>query len=273
MINALDFLSPNQHADVLSYTPVAGGIGKQLKEATDKAIQRGDSLYLPAGLWLIKANDGLSPLSGWRINIPDNKSLLVFGDGDATIIRREATETLKGTSSLIFIAANDKINISFQNLLVDGNEANCPIDLNQPFAHEQSANVKFLRGNGTPNNVTFDNVAMTGCVGDGFQTNVKIQSLQVRNWRSYGRTRRPRADIQLSRIPLQVTNVTNFIGDAFEMEPSKLNAEHVINLNNMLVRGAFDLAGDKETQQFANVYASNVTHLAQVGIGLPFSNF
>jgi hypothetical protein len=46
MINALDSLSPNQRADVLSYTPIADGIGKQLQEAADKAIQRGDYIYL-----------------------------------------------------------------------------------------------------------------------------------------------------------------------------------------------------------------------------------
>jgi hypothetical protein len=274
MINALESLSPTQREAVLSYTPIAGGIGKQLKEASDKAAQRGDSLYLPGGLWLIKANNGTNPLSGWHINIPENKSLLILGDGDATIIRREATETLVKTSPLIWIAANDRINISFQNLLFDGNEAHCPVDPSDPFAYEQSANVKFLgSGNGTPNNVTFENVAMTGCVGDGFHANVKIQSLQVSNWRSYGRTRRPRADIQLSLIPLQVTNVTNFIGDTIEMEPAEVNAEHIINLNNMLVRGKFDFAGDKDKQQFANVYASNVTHLGQFGIGSSSSNF
>jgi hypothetical protein len=342
MINALDFLLPNQRDAVLSYTPIAGGIGKQLKEATDKAIQRGDSLYLPGGLWLIKANNGTDPLSGWHINVPKNKSLLVFGDGDATIIRREATSQMQSTSVLAWITANTGINLSFQNLLFDGNEANCPTDegftfvgddittqFNYPmaskdaekgftvtfikngvesiqngdlftlggdypnrfikfaaapangttvrlyriFAHEQSANLKFFPGTGIPNNITLENIAMTGCVGDGFQTNVKIQSLQISNWRSYGRTRRPRADIQLSLIPLQVTNVTNFIGDAFEMEPAEVNAEHIINLNNMLVRGPVDLAGDKDKQQFVNVYANNVTHLGQVGIGSPVSNF
>lgn len=342
MINALDSLLPNQRDAVLSYMPIAGDINKQLKEATDKAIKRGDSLYLPAGLWLIKADNGTVPLSGWHINVLDNKSLLVFGDGDATIIRREATLQMQPTSALAWITANSGINLSFQNLLFDGNEANCPTDqgftfpgdgittqFNYPmvseaaekgftvtfiknsvesiqnndlfifsgnypnrfikfttapangttvrlykiFAHEQSANLKFLPGSGIPNNITLENIAMTGCVGDGFQTNVKTQSLQVSNWRSYGRTRRPRADIQLSRIPLQVTNVTNFIGDAIEMEPSDVNAEHIINLNNMLVRGAFDFAGDKDKQQFANVYANNVTHLGQFGIGSSVSNF
>jgi hypothetical protein len=342
MINALDFLLPNQRDAVLSYTPIAGGIGEQLKKASDKAAQRGDSLYLPGGLWLIKANNGRDPLSGWHINIPDNKSLLIFGDGDATIIRRETTETLENGPSLIFVAANDKINISFQNLLIDGNETNCPTDkgftfpydgttrrffytttdatsdgkltvtlitngveaiqnrggfmkggiypnrfvdftvpppsgtttirLYNIFAHEQSANVIFSSGTGTPNNVTFDNVTMTGCVGDGFKANVQIQSLQVINWRSFGRTRRPRADIQLSRIPLQATNITNFIGDAIGWESGGTSAaDHVINLSNMLVRGTFALAGDSENH--TNVNALNVTHLCQFGVGLPLSNF
>jgi hypothetical protein len=293
-----------------SYT-LSFDIKDQLKLASDYSISQGKALYLPAGLWLVGANNG--DRTGWTIHIPDNKSLLILGDGDATIIRRKATPTLGHTSSLVWITANRGINLSFQNLLFDGNEANCPTDTgftflgdgvtktfnyatpdaksdcaltatlitkgveaiqnrggytkggeypnrcvtftNAPpvgttvriyniYAHEQSANVKFRPGTGIPNNITFDHVTMTGCVGDGFHANVPIQSLQISNWRSFGRTRRPRADIQLSRIPLEVTNVTNFIGDAFEMEPSETNAEHVINLSNMLVRGALDLAGD-----------------------------
>lgn len=341
MINVLDYLSPTQRADVLNYIPIAGGICKQLKEATDKAIQWNESLYLPAGLWLIKANNGgADPLSGWYINIPDNKSLLIVGDGDATIIRREATTTLEPNSTLIWISANKEINLSFQNLLIDGNEANCPtdkgftfpgdgttlrfkytadaqsdaklavtlitnrveaiqnrggftkggiypdrfVDFTVPprsdttvriydiFAHEQSANVRFSAGTGTPKNITFDNVTMTGCVGDGFKANKQIQSLQVINWRSFGRTRRPRADIQLSRIPLQATNITNFIGDAFGWESGGTSAaDHVINLSNMLVRGTFSLAGDSENH--TNVNAINVTHLCKFGVGLPLSGF
>lgn len=336
-VNALNFLTAAQRAAVVGYT-LTDDIRTQLKQASVYATSQGKALYLPAGLWLVEANNAQN--TGWTVTVPDNKSLLVFGDGDATIIRRRATTTLAKTSALIWIKANTGINLSFQNLLVDGNEANCPTDsgftfagdgfttiypytvadagadnklsvtlltneveaiqnrgaftksgsypnrfitftvapsqgtkvrLYNIFAHEQSANMKFLPGGGTPNNLTFDNVAMTGCVGDGFHANVHCQSLQVSNWRSFGRTRRPRADIQLSRIPLQATNVTNFIGDAFESEPSGTNAEHIINLSNMLVRGALDLAGDN--QHFANVNAINVMHLCRFGVGLPFSNF
>jgi hypothetical protein len=249
---------------------------------------------------------------------------------------------------MIRIAPIDGINLTFQNLLFDGNEVNCPIapgveyagdgvrtvfaysvsDAKQDgllyvtfvengveqiqnrggfkksgnypnrlvtfrnappvgttvriyniFYHEQSANVKFQAGTGVPDTITFNNVIMTGCVGDGFHTNVPIQRLHVTNWHSYGRTRRPRADIQLSRIPLQETIITNFDGDAFESEPSEVNAGHIINLNNMVVRGAFDLAGDKgkhrdgSAPNFANVNAQNIDHFAQFGIGLPLSNF
>lgn len=275
-INALDILTAEQHTAVINRTLQIDISGK-LKDATDLAIAQDEALYLPAGLWLIEANDSFT--TGWKINIHENKSLLIYGDGDATTIRRKATTTLVHTSPIVWIQANNGINLSFQNVLFDGNEANCPFDSANLFAHEQSANVKFSLGSGRPNNITFDNVTMTGCVGDGFHANVPIQSLQVSNWRSDDRTRRPRADIQLSRIPLQATNVTNFIGDAFEMEPAETNREHVINLANMLVRGALDLAGDEHKHtdgsepNFANVNASNVVQLGQRGVGLPISNF
>lgn len=275
-INVLDFLTAEQQVAVTNYT-LTESIHVALKNAADQAVAQGKALYLPAGLWLVEANN--SSLTGWLIAIREHQSLLIYGDGDATIIRRKATPTLAATSPIVWIQANTNINLAFQNLLFDGNEANCPFDSANLFSHEQSANVKFLTGSGIPNNITFDNVTMTGCVGDGFHANTPIQSLQVTNWRSYGRTRRPRADIQLSRIPLQATNVTNFIGDAFEMEPAETNREHVINLSNMLVRGALDLAGDEHKHgdgsepNFANVNASNVVQLGQRGVGLPISNF
>jgi hypothetical protein len=349
-INALDsnLLTPAERDAIKNYT-LDVDIRSKLNAATADAIAKGESLYLPAGLWLIKANTRTTVTSGWGINVPDRRSLLIFGDGDATIVRRQGTPQMDAGSRLVQIVANNANQLTFQNLLFDGNEANCPIDegvvfnadgvtkqfayqvedqekekgigvtltingielrqssrdytrggsypsrfvifanaprvgtkirIHKPFFYEQSANVSFATGSGIPNNITFENVTMTGCVGDGFKTNVPIQSLQVTNWRSYGRTRRPRADIQLSRIPLQATNITNFIGDAFEMEPKRTaNAEHIINLSNMLIRGAFDLAGDEEAHSdgtpanFANVNANNIKHLGQFGVGLPFSNF
>jgi hypothetical protein len=273
MINALDsnLFSQAERDAIKNYT-LDVDIRSKLNAVTAEAIAKGESLYLPAGLWLIKANTRGITTSSWAINIPDRRSLLIFGDGDATIVRRQGTLQMDAGSPLVKIAANNDIQLTFQNLLFDGNEANCPADPSNPFAYEQSNNISFDPISGIPNNITFENVTMTGCVGDGFKTNAPIQTLQVSNWRSYGRTRRPRADIQLSRIPLQATNITNFIGDAFEMEPSEVNSEHIINLNNMLVRGKFDLAGEKkDIQQFANVYASNVTHLGQ--LGSPVSNF
>jgi hypothetical protein len=342
-INALDFFTAAQRAAVTSYT-LTDDISECLTKASTEAAELGESLYLPAGLWLVKAENGFS--TGWTITIHDGKSLLIYGDGDATIIRRKAVSpqtdlsTIQATSPMVWITANDAINLTFQHLLFDGNEANFPthkgftftgdgvtrqfdyqianadegkglsvtfiidgiesiqnrinferggeypnlfirfavappagstIRLYKTFAYEQAANVKFVETNGgIPNTITFDNVTMTGCVGDGFHANVPIQSLQVSNWRSYGRTRRPRADIQLSRIPQKVTNITNFIGDAFESEAYLPNNEHVIHLSNMLVRGAFDLDGGSN---FANVNAFHITHLAKPGIGLSFSRF
>lgn len=351
-VNALNFLSAPKRALVTSYT-LTESVREELQNASNYAASQGKALYLPAGLWLIEASKGFS--TGWTITIPHNKSLLIYGDGDATIIRRQAVplntdlSMVQSTSPLVWIKGNDGINLTFQHLLFDGNEANFPthegftftgdgfttqfdyqiandadekglsvtfiidgvesiqnridfepggeypnrfvrfadappvgttIRLYKTFAYEQAANIKFVEVNGEiPNTITFDNVTMTGCVGDGFHANVPIQNLQVSNWRSYGRTRRPRADIQLSRIPLEATNITNFIGDAFEMEPSETNRDHIINLSNMLVRGAFDLAGDTkehingDAPNFANVKATNIQHLGKPGIGLSFSSF
>jgi hypothetical protein len=274
-VNALDFLTETERNAVENYT-LDIDIRDKLNKATTEAIARGESLYLPAGLWLIRANTRTTRTSTWVIDVPDRRSIIIFGDGDATIVRRQGTSQMEAASPLVQIVANSANQLTFQNLLFDGNEANCPIDEGIAFFYEQSANILFAPGSGIPDNITFNNVTMTGCVADGFKANVPIQSLQVTNWRSYGRTRRPRADIQLSRIPLQVTNITNFIGDAFEMEPSETNTEHIINLSNMLVRGAFDLAGDSgETlPNFANVNATNIKHLGQLGVGLsPGSNF
>lgn len=340
-VNALDSLTAPERTAVVNRT-LTTNISTGLKDATHLAISQNEALYLPAGLWLIKAD------LSWDIDIDNNKSLTIYGDGDGTEIRRMDTTSAGPILPMVRIAANDKINLTFQNLLFDGNEANCSTasaaehlgdgvktefaysvndakqdsltyvtfvengiekiqnrggfkkNRNYPnplvifrdappvgttvriyniFYYEQSANVKFATGKGVPDTITFTNVAMTGCVGDGFHANVPFQRLHVTNWRSYGRTRRPRADIQLSRIPLQETNITNFEGDAFESEPSEVNAEHVINLSNMVVRGAFDLAGDKGKHRdgrrpnFVNVNAQNIEHFAQKGIGLPFSNF
>lgn len=344
-VNALDSLSDAERIAVINRT-LTTDISENLIEATNLAISQGEDLYLPSGLWLVKANN--SSQTGWKINIPDNQSLRIFGDGEATVVCRMATTTLDHTSPVVWIQANSGINLTFQNLLFDGNEANCPthegftfagdgsttqfayslpnadaekghavtlitdgvesiqsrggffregeypnrlirftvpppvgttIRYYKIYAHEQSANVKFARGSGTPNTIAFDHVVMTGCVGDGFHANTAIQNLQVTQWRSYGRTRRPRADIQLSRIPLQATQVTNFVGDAFESEPSEVNAEHTIHLSNMLVRGTFDLAGDKgqhvdgSPPNFVNVNAHDIVHLGQLGVGLAVSNF
>ena len=126
------------------------------------------------------------------------------------------------------------------------------------FKHEQSSNVKWKPGTGTPDMIGFNRVSMTGMVADGYHANVQTKYMQITDWESYGRTRRSRADIQLSRIPTVAANVVNYIGDSFEMEPSLTNVTHQIDhIPNMLVRGAFDMAGDKPPGvAYANVKGS-----------------
>jgi hypothetical protein len=128
-INALDsnLLTPAERDAIKNYT-LDVDIRSKLNAATADAIAKGESLYLPAGLWLIKANTRTTVTSGWGINVPDRRSLLIFGDGDATIVRRQGTPQMDAGSRLVQIVANNANQLTFQNLLFDGNEANCPID-------------------------------------------------------------------------------------------------------------------------------------------------
>ena len=68
-VNALDSLTPVQRSEVLNRT-LASDISCELGKATSLAAQQGQDLYLPAGLWLIKAD------KSWDINILNNTTTL-----------------------------------------------------------------------------------------------------------------------------------------------------------------------------------------------------
>lgn len=225
------------------------------------------AIYLPAGTYVVAANNGT--VTGWKLNLTAGQRLRVYGDGDATVVKRAATETLASSSALVWLAAVDACEYTFETMLFDGNEANCPYDPEDVWAHEQSANVRTL-GAGAIKSITMTNVAMTGCVADGLMVATPVEELRVEDFRAYGRTRRVRADVQLSRVPLVSTVCRNLEVDAFEFEPSNTNTTHTIELENITCRGALDVAGDTE---FVNVTAHNVTSLATPGVGLPFTNF
>jgi hypothetical protein len=97
-----------------------------LRSLAIEAAESDRPLYLRAGLWQVHAHD---QSHGWHIDLEANQSLLVFGDGDATIIRRAPHPDEAGfntLSSIVWIAANRGIHIAFHRLKFDGNEANCP---------------------------------------------------------------------------------------------------------------------------------------------------
>lgn len=144
------------------------------------------------------------------------------------------------------------------------------VKLFSSYMYEHCANVAMTGTQNATSTVTFDNVYMTGIIGDGLFLNVQFARLQIDNWISYGRTRRPRADIQFSRIPTISANLNNVTCDALEFEPSGTTADNVVNFNNIFCLGAFDLGGDTN---FANVNATNVKVQGKYGVGLPFTNF
>ncbi len=301
----------------------------QFNLCTAAAVTAVGSVYVPAGTYDFLANNGTT--SGCTIANAANQGLMIYGDGKASVLRREATSTLVDSSSIFRLQTASGNSFSFKDLMFDGNEANCPIDEGQTFAgdgvtvafnytstsqlsaswivsgvesiqpqvdhtgvspnwtatflrapavgttvklssiykYEHCANVAMTGSAGLTESVSFDNVYMTGIIGDGFYMNVQFKRLHINNWISYGRTRRPRADIQFSRIPTISSNLNNITCDALESEPFGTVSTHTWNMNNILCRGALDLAGDTVT---ANITATNVRQLGTYGVGLPICN-
>ena len=301
----------------------------QFNLCTAAAVTAVGSVYVPAGTYDFLANNGTT--SGCTIANAANQSLMIYGDGKASVLRREATSTLVDSSSIFRLQTASGNSFSFKDLMFDGNEANCPIDEGQTFAgdgvtvafnytstsqlsaswivsgvesiqpqvdhtgvspnwtatflrapavgttvklssiykYEHCANIAMTGSAGLTESVSFDNVYMTGIIGDGFYMNVQFKRLHINNWISYGRTRRPRADIQFSRIPTISSNLNNITCDALESEPFGTVSTHTWNMNNILCRGTLDLAGDTVT---ANITATNVRQLGTYGVGLPICN-
>ncbi len=301
----------------------------QFNLCTAAAVTAVGAVYVPAGTYDILANNGTT--SGCTIANAANQSLMIYGDGKASVLRRESTSTLTDSSSIFRLQTATGNSYSFKDLLFDGNESNCPIDEGQTFAgdgvtvafnyvstaqlsaswivsgvesvhpqvdhtgvspnwtatflrapavgttvrlselytYEHCANVAMTGSSGLTESVSFDNVYMTGIIGDGFYMNVQFKRLHINNWISYGRTRRVRADIQFSRIPTISSNLNNVTCDALESEPFGTVSTHTWNMNNILCRGALDLAGDTVN---ANITATNVRQLGTYGVGLPICN-
>ncbi|TIM14457.1 MAG: hypothetical protein E5Y67_12315 [Mesorhizobium sp.] len=222
----------------------------------------------------VTANNGLS--TGWNIYPASGTGFLrVFGHGDDSVIKRAGSATLAASSALVWLYANANGKLNLENFLIDGNEANQPYDGGDLYLHEQSSNLRMRTAAiaGTFDALELYGMRMTGCVGDGFLAAASINRFVADDFKAYGRTRRVRSDIQLSRIPLVSCVVNNAEIDAFEMEPSFTNLTHQMFLSQMLVRGAFDLAGNVSGDPNpANILGTDIVALNTEGIGLNIVN-
>lgn len=135
-VNALDHvLDPADKLSVINRTGIFD-CRHALNNAVRDAIRHDKPLYIPAGLWIIRAdtgnpgqfgNDTTSQFSGWRIDLEPNRGLLVFGDGDLTVLRRQATWKMEKRTSIAWYIPATGAAIAFHKLHFDGNEQACPI--------------------------------------------------------------------------------------------------------------------------------------------------
>ncbi|MFC3579137.1 hypothetical protein [Sphingomonas hylomeconis] len=148
------------------------------------------------------------------------------------------------------------------------------VRIGDPWYFEQTANIRHLSGTGTIKSITIQNFSSTGEIGDGYFSATPSEELTITNFKSYGRTVRPRSSIQLSRIA-NVSNVSDFIVDGFEMEPALTPDGAVINLTNGYIRGPFDCAGDAGSSgNRPNMFITNVVSLSGQNVHpLKYNNF
>ncbi|RWO05072.1 MAG: hypothetical protein EOS08_33095, partial [Mesorhizobium sp.] len=127
------------------------------------------------GTCYVTANNGVN--TGWNIYPSTGTGFLrVFGHGEDSVIKRAATATLAASSSLTWVYANANGKLTLENFKFDGNEANCPYDAGNPFAHEQSAALRMRAAAiaGTFEALELYGMRMTGLVADGYQGAVAI---------------------------------------------------------------------------------------------------
>lgn len=149
---------------------------------------------------------------------------------------------------------------------------NSRVRLCRLWEQEHCANLAFVIGSGTPALLELKEVTMTGCIGDGLWVNVPVSSVHIFKFRSFGRTRRVRADLQFSAIPLDL-RIEDFVGDAMEAEIKSggwVPADHHISIRNATVRGAFDFGSEGAP---LNIEGHKIRQAARFGVADPAANF
>jgi hypothetical protein len=104
-----------------------------LDAALLEAKRTDGKLYIPSGLWLAPGRTIAAGTirSSWKVVVDADKTLEIFGDGPATVLRRDATFPLppnlpnapSRAAPLIDVGLNGNGQIRLHDLSVDGNEA------------------------------------------------------------------------------------------------------------------------------------------------------
>jgi hypothetical protein len=154
--------------DVLSVKDYAS-----LQEAVDAAVATNGRLHVPAGIYE-------------ETSIMIAGSLILYGEGDKTIIRRAAnTDTASpssATAALFKITAHN-VHVSFRDLVLDGNEANQIAY--QPYGYLiRLSNVVGTTGDILRldcENVSFINATQSCIAADGDTGSLGVEELRVTN--------------------------------------------------------------------------------------------
>ncbi len=244
--------------------------------AVTAAVAAGVDVFVPSGTYWVTADNGFS--TGLQINLPDNGKVRIIGEG-GSVIKRRAAATMAATSPLVWMWADTGVEIEWWWITFDGNEANCQYDAGDLYAEEQSSNIKWRTGSGTPKALRFFfcDVAK-GRVGDGYHANVTVDHFMALGcYTTDTSVRRVRADFQFSRYATYDTILTGCEINSLESEPSATPATAFLQAANVMSHSVLDIAGDTNGTSPRNpirVTLSNVHCPKTAGrSGLPYVNF
>lgn len=161
--------------------------------------------------------------------------------------------------------------------------AGTPLILYNPYLHEQSSNIKWTSGSGTPRGISFERCEVAlNRIGDGYHQNVIVDYFEASNCietQAPQTVRRRRGDWQFSRLANYGLQMANIECNSWESEPALIAATSFVQLTNVRARTVLDVAGDATNSGSTDrdplrVQFTNVRHDGTLDLtGWSYANF
>ena len=156
------------HADINRYFADPSATAAQNTTAIQAAIDSANGKTITAslpGTYLVESNQDITLESGLNTTCFIMTSNMHF-DMPGVILKQADDQSTDGTPKRINMFATNGVleNVSFRNIVMDGNGANNPTSPSRPTVYDLSLNMAFINVSGTPSSIA---AKITHCVVEG----------------------------------------------------------------------------------------------------------